>query len=296
MGAFLERYGIAIFVLVIVGIMVLVATPLATQIEGNVKQEVNRFTKTAGEQTDPEAKYNEIIPEGVEVVTLNETEDFKNFVSAVNSNGTYNGVSVANNENVYIKLKGDIDLSEISGFVGIGNGNNYSFDGTFNGYGHTIKNWTVTGNWNYYMALFRTTNGCDVKNLTIENFNLGGATTKGTNYGAVIGCIGGGDVIVENVTVKDTTIKGQRALGAVVGGMTSGALHVNNCTIENVTLYNSGNNIDNNLIAGTLLGKGWSHNDYEEDGFFAENNKISNVKWFAANVEQTEVPEYNYTK
>jgi len=44
MGAFLEQYGIAIFVLVIVGIMVLAGSGLGHTVEGLVTQEIKRFT------------------------------------------------------------------------------------------------------------------------------------------------------------------------------------------------------------------------------------------------------------
>jgi len=44
MGAFLEQYGIAIFVLVIVGIMVLMGSSLGHTVEGLVTQEIKRFT------------------------------------------------------------------------------------------------------------------------------------------------------------------------------------------------------------------------------------------------------------
>ena len=46
MGAFLEQYGIAIFVLVIVGIMVLMANGLGNEIKGKVSQEINKFTSS----------------------------------------------------------------------------------------------------------------------------------------------------------------------------------------------------------------------------------------------------------
>jgi len=53
MGAFLEQYGVAIFVLIIVGIMVLMASGVGATIEGLITQEVKRFTdKTVSENTN----------------------------------------------------------------------------------------------------------------------------------------------------------------------------------------------------------------------------------------------------
>jgi len=52
MGAFLEQYGIAIFVLVIIGIMVLMGSGLGHTVEGLITQEIKRFTdKSVSENT-----------------------------------------------------------------------------------------------------------------------------------------------------------------------------------------------------------------------------------------------------
>lgn len=245
---------------------------------------------------DANAKYEEKIEPEMTVVTINNFDEFKQFDAAVDNNGKYKGVSVANNQNVYVKLTTDLDLSAYSEFTGIGNGNGNGFDGVFNGYGHTISNWTVADNWYYYCAFFRTTAAVDVKHVIFDNFNLGSNTTKGTNYGVVIGAIGGNDVLIEDVTVKNSVVTAQRTVGAVVGGMTSGSLTVENCTVENVTLYNAGNDVDNNRVAGVYMGNGWSHHDVESDGVYLANNKATNVKWYADGVEQETVPEYTYNK
>ena len=259
--------------------------------------EVNaeNVAKWFGEVLDEHA-YDENIDPSMTVLTIENFDEFKQFDAAVDTNGEYKGVKVANNTKVYIDLKTDIDLSNYPEFTGIGNGNNNAFDGVFNGRGHTIKNWTVNANWNYYMAFFRTTANLDVKNLVFENFNLGATTSKGTNFGVVIGAIGGTDVLVENVTVKDSVIKTQRTAGAIVGGMTNGRLTIKNCKVENVELHNYKNDIDSNCIAGVYLGNGWSHHDAEADGVFLENNSASNVVWYAGEVKQDNVPEYTYVK
>jgi len=49
MSAFLEKYGIAIFVLVIVGIMVALASPLGSLVENTIHNEVEKFTNTTVE-------------------------------------------------------------------------------------------------------------------------------------------------------------------------------------------------------------------------------------------------------
>ena len=243
-----------------------------------------------------EHSYEEEIDPALTVLTIDNFDEFKAFDAAVDNNGEYKGVKVANNASVYVKLNTDIDLSSYSGFTGIGNGNGNSFDGVFNGYGHTIKNWTVASNWQYYCAFFRTTANLTVKHLTFENFNLGTATTKGTNYGVVIGAVGGSDVIIEDVTVNNCTVKAQRTVGGIVGGITNGSITFRDCTVENVTLYNAGNDPDNNRVAGSLLGNGWSHHDAASDGIYTENNTVTNVAWIAGGVEQSTVPLYTYNK
>jgi len=76
MGAFLEQYGIAIFVLVIVGIMVLMSSSMGHTIEGLVTQEVKRFTdKAISENTKAvNGEYNkgEVGKEEDKNTTLNE--------------------------------------------------------------------------------------------------------------------------------------------------------------------------------------------------------------------------------
>ena len=46
MSAFLEKYGIAIFVLVIVGVMVVLASPIGSLIENTIHNEIKSFTDT----------------------------------------------------------------------------------------------------------------------------------------------------------------------------------------------------------------------------------------------------------
>ena len=255
-----------------------------------MNHESDSFGSDYDKDANADAKYEEEIDPQMTVVTIDSLDEFKAFASAVNSNGTFKDVSVANNSNVYVKLTTDLDFAAYTDFVGIGNGKNYCFDGVFNGYGHTIKNWTVTGNWNYYMAFVRTTNGGDVKHVTFENFILGGGTSNGTNYGVVIGCVASGDVDIDNVTVKNCVIRNETTIGAVVGGMTEGNLSITNCAVDSVQLNNL------NGKGGVLLGNGYSYHDHEASGFSESNNKVNNVTWTKNGEVQENVPLYNYEK
>lgn len=247
-------------------------------------------------QYDKNATYDqEVYDDDVTVVSINSLDEFKAFDVAVDSNGQYKGVDVANNLKVAVELNCDIDLSSYPEFTGIGDGRGLygnSYNGIFNGKGHTIKNWTVSQNWNLYCGFFRTVYGIRVKHVNFENFNLGVATTKGTNYGVVIGMIGDGSGnLVEDVTVKNCTIACKKHTSAIVGGMNEGGLTVKNCKAENVTIKTASDS-----GTGLVLGYGYSYHDKETSGMWATGNTSTNVKWYASDVEQTTIPEYNYEK
>lgn len=248
-----------------------------------------------GKGYDAGAEYEEFSEDeavGAVVVTVNTIEDFAQFTEAVNTSGEYEGVRVANNPDVYVQLETDIDLSEYADFVGIGDGDQNSFDGTFDGNGYKITNYTAD-NVDSKLALFRTTNDADIINLMVEGFNLGTVTDTGSEYGVLIGAVCGGDIVIDNVTVKNSTITGQRIIGALVGTMTEGHLTITDCVVENVTIKNADGYTD---VVGVLLGDGYSENDYDESGFEESGNTITNVKWFSAGAEQSNVSDYNYIK
>ncbi len=220
-------------------------------------------------------------------VTIDTIEQFKKFTDAVNSDGTYDGVNVANNPDVYVKLTDDIDLSEYTDFTGIGDGESNSFDGVFDGCDYTIKNWTVD-NQDKPLALFRTTKNARIKNLTIDNFIIGADTTNGNNYSVLIGLIEGDDVVIDKVSIKNSVLTGQETMGVIVGAMSEGQLTITNCNVEDITIKNAEGYTE---VVGILIGSRCSENNFAE----AE-NKITNVKWFNADTEQTAVPAYNYTE
>ncbi len=226
------------------------------------------------------------------VVTISTIQDFKEFTEAVNLDNTYEGVDVANNPDVFVKLTGDLDLSEYPDFVGVGDGEYNSFDGVFDGCDHTIKNWTVD-NQDKPSALFRTTKSVDIKNLTIDNFIIGKDIAEGNNYGILIGLIEGGDVVIDKVSIKNSALTGQETIGVIVGAMTEGHLTITNCDVEDITIQNAEGYTD---AVGVLLGNGYSEKGYEESGFKEFENTISNVRWLSGDIEQTTVPAFNYQK
>jgi len=247
--------------------------------------------QTAHEEDTFGKDYDKDADKAVTIVTIDSLADFKKFTKAVNTGETYKDAEVANNTDAYVKLTADIDLKTYTDFYGIGDGE-YSFDGTFNGNGHTIKNWSAE-NVDTPLALFNTSKGAQIKNLTIEKFKLGEITTKGTDYGVLIGRIDGGKVVIDKVTVKDCEVTCKEAIGALVGTMTEGHLTVTECKVMDVTLKN---HKDYDKVAGVLLGNGYSKKNLADSGFEESDNTIKNVEWFCGDYEETEVPEYNYKK
>ena len=97
--------------------------------------------------------------------------------------------------------------------------------------------------------------------------------------------------LVEDVTVKNCTIACKKHTSAIVGGMNEGGLPVKNCKAENVTIKTASDS-----GTGLVLGYGYSYHDKETSGMWATGNTSTNVKWYASDVEQTTIPEYNYEK
>ncbi len=96
----------------------------------------------------------------------------KAFRDAVNNGETYKGVT--------IKLVNDINLGGEE-WAPIGNSTN-TFQGTFDGNGHTISNLAITGN-NSDVGLFGYTTGGEIKNLTIDNALVSGRLSVGVVAG-----------------------------------------------------------------------------------------------------------------
>ena len=109
------------------------------------------------------------------------------------------------------------------------------FKGTFDGQGHTIKNFGLTSN--TYMGLFGYTDGATIKNLVIENVKADLSRSE-TYMGVVVGKAV--NTTIENVTVKNVTFKfkanpsAKVSLGGFAGHLTSST--VTNCSIEGVSI------------------------------------------------------------
>ncbi len=173
-----------------------------------------------------------------DVVEISTVDQLKAFRDAVNSGNTYAGQTV--------KLTADLDLSGESNWTPIGNLVAYpsqSFNGTFDGDGHSISNVTVNDNTpNYAVAgLFGSVVNGTIKNLTVKNVDL-----TSTHYvGGIVAYTSNGPTI-ENCKVIGGTIKSTPELlngsydngdkaGGIMGYATAGST-INNCTVEGVTI------------------------------------------------------------
>lgn len=200
-----------------------------------------------------------------DVVEISTVEQLKAFRDAVNSGNQYAGKTV--------KLTADLDLSSESNWVPIGNLVAYpgqSFNGVFDGGGHTISNLTCTDNTPQYAVagLFGSIENGTIKDLTVKNVNI-----KSTHYACGIVAYTSNKPTIENCHVIGGTISstpeivngsydnGDKA-GGIMGYATAGST-INNCTVQDVTItayrdmggiigYSDGNVTNNTVIDVTV--------------------------------------------
>ena len=96
--------------------------------------------------------------EGEADLIIHTAEELWDFRDDVNRGNDYSGMTV--------ELANDIDLADLS-WVAIGYDVGRSFRGTFDGKGHSITGFNVTGNDMMYYGLFGVVEG-DIKNLEVE--------------------------------------------------------------------------------------------------------------------------------
>lgn len=129
----------------------------------------------------------------------------------------------------YFKLTNDIDMNNTNFVKGIGYSNDkdvaYTFAGSFDGNGHIIKNFNLTGNSSSCASgLFGITEDATIENLGMED----AAVTVGHN-----GSIFGHSVLI---------------------GKAYGKLTLNNCYVRNSKVTNSAATIDETVGLGILTG------------------------------------------
>lgn len=190
-----------------------------------------------------------------------------------------------------IKLSNDIDL-ENKDYTPIGTGvdQNSTFQGIFNGQGHTIKNISYSNDYPYnnqpssYTGLFKALIGSEdniieIKNLTLENISisikctgqLGRPNSTDKGVGALFG--EGAFVNISNCHVKNANIYYDNGnVGGLFGAISNDSV-VSDCSVSETTVISDGANIG--LLGGKIAeGAKCSINDVTVGGTVKFGDKL----------------------
>jgi len=165
--------------------------------------------------------------------TLYSPAELRGLQVLVAANNTFEGIE--------IKLGKDIDLNpgwKVSDGVApnvwtpIGrsasDSNMYSFKGTFNGQGHTIKGVYVSSDSDRIGLFAATAQGSVVKDFTLENSVIYGTKTSSTgSVGSIVGRLGGTLDTVKSSA--DVILSGCEYAGGLVGDITTTGATITNC-------------------------------------------------------------------
>ena len=139
-----------------------------------------------------------------------------------------------------------------------------TFEGTFDGGNHIIRNLNVTATEaDCYLGLFGCTNNATIKNVHIHNATVkatvGDNSWAGGHLGALVG-YPDGTTVIENITLTGDVFvegpmdkKGAQRIGAVVGGFEAVALTMNNITVDaSASSYVKGNLLVGGVVGGAI--------------------------------------------
>ena len=110
-----------------------------------------------------------------------------------------------------IVLTDDIDLGSIANWTPIGSSSN-TFEGIFNGNGHTISNMTISSS-SGYLGLFGCINNGTISNAAVIRASVTGTGT-GLRFGGLVGEIDNGSIINSYVS---GTVSGRSNVGGLIG-------------------------------------------------------------------------------
>lgn len=233
------------------------------------------------------------------IVEIWTAEEFAEFRNQVNKGKTYEGYKV--------ELLADLDLRNIKWEpIGPNADATNKFKGIFNGNNHEIKNLYVNQEPGYHSAgLFGALNGTVqdlvISNANISNISSGNATDNGTAVVAGSIYLKGS---INNVTVKESKVNGNRYVGGVTGYAYG---NINNCTVENTSIVAQMDNLtgqyDNGDKVGGIVGylageKQYTLNNNTVKGCYIEAERdvagvvgtTSNLRSFENNyVENTQI-------
>ncbi len=225
------------------------------------------------------------------------------FASLINTSATN-----ASYKNAYYVLTDNIILGN-NKWQPIGINSSLSFNGHFDGAGHTIDKLTIGTDTNpniaySYMGLFGYTNGAEIINVGIENVTIYSEISNGNNIaGGLIGFAAGGKTLNCYVTGNVSTgtpVGKYNAVGGLIGYGVNNTIIANNYSTANVNgkgdttyggglvgLIQSGAEVVNSYATGVvssenlgdsiggLVGKIWDANSKISYGYY--NNLVNNV-------------------
>ena len=174
------------------------------------------------------------------------------------------------NPNAHAKLMNNIDLSSVCGaelsngqpvsWTPIGSFSN-SYEGTFDGNGHTIENLYINNTSSDYQGLFGRVNGGTVQDLTVSGSVSGhwyvGGVVGYNNGGNVTGCIfsGSGSVSVTGSDHVGGVVGYNHSGGTVKNCYNTGAVKGSGNSVGGVVGYNqSGSSVTTCYNTGTVSG------------------------------------------
>ena len=137
--------------------------------------------------------------------------------------------------NSYIQLYDDIDCKDLQGFTTIADNTDGTFIGVFDGNNKTISNLTMNGFGLFGYVEAEENNPGEIKNLTLENFNMLGDNNHYSTGGIVAELSNGGTI--SNCTLRNSNIScGENQYNPEVGGIVG---RLNGATVSGCVLNNT---------------------------------------------------------
>ena len=182
-------------------------------------------------------------------------------------------------------LNNDIDFSGFS-WNYIGSFDTNQFNGTFDGKNYSLNNITIstTDTTSTNLSLFSTMDGATIKNVTIENLNMGFTTayyvSSSLKSAIFASTVTGTNNHFENITITNSEVLASNLSGG--GGLVAQVEANANLTIKNVKTRNL-TVLNNSKRAGGLISriiKGTGVviiEDVDFEGYVAAGNAISNT-------------------
>mgnify|MGYP004603499731 CR=1 FL=1 len=163
-----------------------------------------------------------------------------------------------------VSLESDIDMSDVKNWLSIGAKSKGKFQGTFDGKGHTISNFTSLSNGFfvneqsacYGNGFFGNLDGATIKNVTFDSAVVR-CVTAGNVFGVAV-AYSYGNSVLENISVTNSDIKGFGKVGGILGmAADKKQTTIKDCSVSDTTIdahYDAGGIAG--LVQGTIVSTG----------------------------------------